>query len=71
MDLEQSIARHDEQIDKILRILETTVERQSRLDNALVDMASAVERMADAQRATDERIEKLVSGIGEFLRRSP
>ena len=68
-DLEKTVAKHDEQIGKILTILETVVDRQNRLDDALLDLAAAQSRLAEAQRETEDRIQKLVSGIGELLRR--
>jgi len=69
MNIEQSIAEHDKQIGQILTILSTVVDRQERLDNALVDLAAVQAELAEAQKKTEERIQNLVSAIGQFLSR--
>jgi len=69
MNLDQSVAEHNEQIAQILSKLSAVVDRQERLDNALVDLAEVQKELAETQRKTDERIQNLVSAIGQLLPR--
>jgi uncharacterized coiled-coil DUF342 family protein len=69
MDLDQSVAEHNEQIAQILSKLSKVVDRQEGLDNALVDLAEVQKELAEAQKKTEERIQKLVSAIGQLLSR--
>lgn len=72
-------ARHDERIagteemaSRAWRAIEALADKQGKLDDALGSLAGAIERVAgiDAERGRrlDERIDKLVSAIGELAR---
>jgi hypothetical protein len=73
-------AQHDEQIQALIRVAELQQSNLDHLDDSISDITSAlaqersqrVERqneMAERQKYLDERIDRLVSAIGELARR--
>ena len=72
--------QHDEQIQALIRVAELQQSNLERLDDSISDITGAlaqersqrVERqneMAERQKYLDERIDRLVSAIGELARR--
>jgi hypothetical protein len=61
--------------ERVERLIEILAEKQTRLDDVLVVLTEAqiknegrFDQIADRFRDTDDRIDKLVSAIGEMLR---
>jgi len=70
LDLETTVARHDTQIGKIVAVLETVVERQNRLDDALVDLADGLNRLTEAQIRTEKELAALTERLAESQART-
>jgi hypothetical protein len=73
-------AQHDEQIQALIRLAELQQGNLDKLDDTVADLAQAlvkeraerIERqkeMADRQKYLDDRVDRLVSAIGEFVRK--
>lgn len=65
-------------IGRAFTAIEALADKQAKLDDTTALLAGAQVRLAEAQvkneerfRATDERIDRLTSAIGEFIRRLP
>ncbi|MGO4879489.1 MAG: hypothetical protein ACLP59_01545 [Bryobacteraceae bacterium] len=79
--LSTRVERLEESEKRAWAAIEAVADRQAALDNALAMMADSMTRLAEAQirtdarveklsRETDARIERLVSAIGEFVRKA-
>jgi hypothetical protein len=55
----------EDRLDKVEAVMAITIQSHDRQLGILIDLATAYEA---AGKKTDERIEKLVGGIGEFIR---
>jgi len=66
-------ALHDERIQALIRVAELQQTNLDRLDDSVADLAQSVTRdhseMAARQKYLDERVDRLVSAIGEFVRK--
>jgi ribosomal protein S13 len=72
-------AQHDEQIQALIRVAELQQDNLERLDDSISEVTRAlaqerserIERqneMAQRQKYFDERVDRLVSAIGEYIR---
>ena len=66
-------AQHDEQIQALIRVAELQQTNLDRLDETVADLAQSVSKdhseMVARQKESGERIDRLVSAIGEFVRK--
>ena len=66
-------AQHDEQIQALIRVGELQQTNLDRLDETVADLAQSVSKdhseMVARQKESGERIDRLVSAIGEFVRK--
>ncbi|MGH9719717.1 MAG: hypothetical protein ACRD8O_05855 [Bryobacteraceae bacterium] len=67
---EMEHARMMERTEAIMRIAEANTQNIARLDDVMATLAEAQIRTQERFMQTDDRIDKLVSAIGEFLRRN-
>ncbi len=66
-------ALHDERIQALIRVAELQQTNLDRLDETVADLAQSVTRdhseMVERQKYLDERVDRLVIAIGEFVRK--
>ena len=67
-------AEHDGQIQALIRVAELQQTNLDRLDETVADLAQSVTKdhseLVARQKESGERIDRLVSAIGEFVRKS-
>ena len=66
--LETNMELHDEKLSRLEANMGLQDEKLSRIEDILADSAK---QQKERDKVLDERIEKLVSAMGEFLRRTP
>ena len=66
-------ALHDERIQALIRVAELRQTNLDRLDDTVADPAQSVTRdhskMVERQKYLDERVDRLVSAVGELVRK--
>jgi flagellar hook-basal body complex protein FliE len=66
--LNTRVARIEEFMGRAFTAIEVLAEKEARLDDVLVTLSEAQIKTEERFQRTDERIDKLVSAIGELLR---
>jgi hypothetical protein len=58
-------------IGRAFTAIEALADKQAKVDDTMALLADAQVRLAESQIKTGERIDRLTSDIGEFIRRLP